>query len=81
MIIRTLLALTLQTAIAAAQDQQAKQAAPNPDQLRADLATFRRDLSLRQSDIERLLELRIRHDFGLPIDSDAEVFSAPFAPV
>jgi hypothetical protein len=58
---------------AAAQQAQA-QHPPDPAQVRAELARLQRDLETRRADGDRLLELRIRHDLGLPIDEDVDCF-------
>jgi hypothetical protein len=47
---------------------------PDQAQVRAELARLQRDLETRRAEGDRLLELRIRHDLGLPIDEDVDTF-------
>ncbi|MCA8963620.1 MAG: hypothetical protein H6838_01710 [Planctomycetes bacterium] len=46
----------------------------------AELARMNRSLTQNRSEVERLLDLRIRHDLGLPMEQDATSFT-PAGPV
>lgn len=52
--------------------QQNDKVGRSPELLRAELDACKRDLELRRSEADRLLDLRIRHDLGLPTDSELE---------
>jgi hypothetical protein len=75
---RALATAALCAAVAAAQQAPTQQAQaqrpPDPAQVRAELARLQRDLETRRAEGDRLLELRIRHDLGLPIDEDVDCF-------
>jgi hypothetical protein len=60
--------------------QQSDKVVRSPELLRAELDACKRDLELRRSDADRLLDLRIRHDLGLPTDNEVE-WSRPVATV
>src|SRR5690606_19857956 len=56
-------------ALARAQGQQ-------EERVRTELARVERERQRNQAEIERLLDLRLRHDLGLPVEPDRQLAAA-----
>ncbi len=69
---RLLLVQAVCVMAALASAQQSDKGVRSPELLRAELDACKRDLELRRTEADRLLDLRIRHDLGLPVDSELE---------
>lgn len=52
----------------------------SPERAQAELARSQRSLQQNRSEVDRLLDMRLRHDLGLPAEEDATMFR-PAAPV